>query len=195
MLHENVVTVHSPSPGVEQQRMARLEGIQQFAKEVFDQVRTIRTELLHNPLLPLLHAARMEVGTLRREEQCFSPSEMLVATIADLLPPTYPFDVRGIFRRARGTFITHGHSWFVVELPGEAIGDPSPWWRYIIDPALPDAYPQCVLLGPASPLLLAYYESRPMADPLPEGEVGDDEDTTPMGDAGEVSGTDDADRT
>lgn len=79
--------------------------------------------------------------------------------IAKALWETVIKDMAAEFPRVylvHGAVTTMLHSWFALELPPEEAHDPK--WKIIVDPCCPDVQPSVLVIGPNSPLRLAYIE-------------------------------------
>jgi hypothetical protein len=129
---------------------ARHAQLFQIARKLHLEVARIRDVIL-GPAGPLFQR-------LCRTDEFVSEADALVTLIHEQLPPEILFEQDACVRLARGILISQEHRWFIVEVPGEDVGEPTPWVRYIVDPSTPDVMPQCLLIGPGSPLLLAYQE-------------------------------------
>jgi hypothetical protein len=158
------------------ERTERLGQVKLVAEELFTTINELRSEILGSVLFPLVHQLMQEIEDQDGRPLLASPSDFLLAAIDRMLEARIHLTVPAFinFRRARGMLITQNHSWFVVEALGKDVGDPAPWWRYIIDPAFPDTRPQCVLIGPGSPVQLAYRDRRD--EPVGAAAITDDGD-------------------
>lgn len=136
-----------------------------IAQELHRVVGDIRTQLL--PGIDLLTAAlnALYVAKGLAGVTLQSVADVTVWAIWRKLPKHLRNPDYGEVKYIRGICGSHEHSWITYTVPAEDVGaSPATPFRFIIDPAMTECLPGCLLLTPYAPAQMLYREMVDLSD-------------------------------